>query len=241
MDELFDSTFGSYDEELCMVIFMKVKGLLIIICLLLGLRTFAVDLKTEGLDSVYVQTIVERAQKITDQLSLEDATKALDVRNIIANRYFLLNGIHENYKKALEEAKTLSGETKQQALQHAADRRDAELYKHHFEFEADLQNYLSPTQIEMVKDGMTYGVVPKTYQAHLEMIPTLTEEEKSQILSWLKEAREFAIDADTSKDKHGWFGKYKGRINNWLSSRGYDLQKEREGWQKRIEEKEKAE
>lgn len=204
--------------------------------MLLGLRVSAVDLKTEGLDSAYVKTIVERAQKITDQLGMEDSSKALDVRNIIANRYFLLNGIHEAYKKAQEEAKKLSGEAKQQALQQAVDRRDAELYKHHFEFEADLSNYLSPAQIEMVKDGMTYGVVPKTYQAHLEMIPTLTEEEKSQILCWLKEAREFAMDADTSKDKHGWFGKYKGRINNWLSSRGYDLQKEREGWQKRIEE-----
>lgn len=208
----------------------------IIICMLLGLRVSAVDLKTEGLDSAYVKTIVERAQKITDQLGMEDSSKALDVRNIIANRYFLLNGIHEAYKKAQEEAKKLSGEAKQQALQQAVDRRDAELYKHHFEYEADLSNYLSPAQIEMVKDGMTYGVVPKTYQAHLEMIPTLTEEEKSQILCWLKEAREFAMDADTSKDKHGWFGKYKGRINNWLSSRGYDLQKEREGWQKRIEE-----
>ena len=204
--------------------------------MLLGLRVSAVDLKTEGLDSAYVKTIVERAQKITDQLGMEDSSKTLDVRNIIANRYFLLNGIHEAYKKAQEEAKKLSGEAKKQALQQAVDRRDAELYKHHFEFEADLSNYLSPAQIEMVKDGMTYGVVPKTYQAHLEMIPTLTEEEKSQILCWLKEAREFAMDADTSKDKHGWFGKYKGRINNWLSSRGYDLQKEREGWQKRIEE-----
>lgn len=204
--------------------------------MLLGLRVSAVDLKTEGLDSAYVKTIVERAQKITDQLGMEDSSKALDVRIIIANRYFLLNGIHEAYKKAQEEAKKLSGEAKKQALQQAVDRRDAELYKHHFEFETDLSNYLSPAQIEMVKDGMTYGVVPKTYQAHLEMIPTLTEEEKSQILCWLKEAREFAMDADTSKDKHGWFGKYKGRINNWLSSRGYDLQKEREGWQKRIEE-----
>ncbi len=204
--------------------------------MLLGLRVSAVDLKTEGLDSAYVKTIVERAQKITDQLGMEDSSKTLDVRNIIANRYFLLNRIHEAYKKAQEEAKKLSGEAKQQALQQAVDRRDAELYKHHFEFEADLSNYLSPAQIEMVKDGMTYGVVPKTYHAHLEMIPTLTEEEKSQILCWLKEAREFAMDADTSKDKHGWFGKYKGRINNWLSSRGYDLQKEREGWQKRIEE-----
>ncbi len=36
-------------------------------------------------------------------------------------------------------------------------------------------------------------------------------------------------------------GKYKGRINNYLSKRGYDLTKEREGWNKRIAERKKAE
>ena len=84
---------------------------------------------------------------------------------------------------------------------------------------------------------MTFNVVKVTYDATLDMIPTLTEEEKTQILVWLKEAREFAMDAESSKKKHEWFGKYKGRINNYLSKRGYDLVKEREGWYKRIEER----
>jgi hypothetical protein len=69
------------------------------------------------------------------------------------------------------------------------------------------------------------------------MIPSLTEEEKAQIMIWLKEAREFAIDAESSKKKHEMFGKYKGRINNYLTKRGYDLTKEREEWYKRIENK----
>ena len=30
-------------------------------------------------------------------------------------------------------------------------------------------------------------------------------------------------------------GKYKGRINNWLTARGYDLKSERDGWNQRIE------
>jgi hypothetical protein len=66
------------------------------------------------------------------------------------------------------------------------------------------------------------------------MIPTLKEEEEAQVLARLKEAREFAIDAENSNKKHAAFGKYKGRINNYLSKRGYDLVKEREGWYKRI-------
>jgi len=56
-------------------------------------------------------------------------------------------------------------------------------------------------------------------------------------MAWLKEARELAIDAESSKKKHEVFGKYKGRINNYLSARGYDLVKEREAWYKRLNEK----
>ena len=211
------------------------KILSLIILLSTCIYAFGVDLKTEGVDSAYLATVVGRAQKIVNVLDIKDENVALNVRNILANRYILLNTIHEAYSKAEKSAKQLTGEDKQHAIENAAAQRDAELYRHHFELEADLSNYLTPSQIETVKDELTYNVVKVTYDAHLDMIPTLTQEEKTQILAWLKEAREYAIDAGSSKDKHGWFGKYKGRINNWLSGRGYDLTKEREAWYKRIE------
>ncbi len=180
-----------------------------------------VALKTEGQDPQYVETIKGRAQKIVNTLQLNDAQKAENVRNIIANRYFLLNDIHARYDKSQQDA------------------RDAELYKHHFELASALALYLNEEQIDAVKDGMTYGRLKRDYNAQIEMIPTLTEEEKAQVLIWLKEAREFAMDASDSKGKHFWFDKYRGRTNNWLSARGYDLKKERDAWMKRIE-KQKA-
>ncbi len=178
-----------------------------------------VALDSEGRDAEYVNSIKTRSEKIVQTLALDDKNVYENVLNIVCNRYFKLNDIYRDYPDK--------------------NVRDAELYKHHFEFEADLANYLSDTQIEQVKDGMTYGVVQKTYEAHIEMIPSLSEAEKRQILNWLKEAREFAIDAENSKAKHNWFGKYKGRINNWLSKRGYNLDEERKAWYKRIEEKKK--
>lgn len=172
-------------------------------------------LDSAGRSAAYVTTIVNRSRKIVDALNITDKAKYANVLNIVCNRYFKINDIDSKYTDPTQ--------------------RDAELYKHHFEFAADLANYLDDSQVEKVKDGMTFGVVPKTYQAHLEMIPTLKDCEKLQILNWLKEAREFAIDAPDAKSKHGWFGKYKGRINNWLTRRGYDLKAEREAWYKRIE------
>lgn len=179
----------------------------------------SVPLNTEGQDSAYVETIKGRAQKIVDGLGLTDATKAESVRNIIANRYFLLNDIHAKYDKG-----------QQDALQ-------AELYKHHFELASALALYLTDEQIDAVKDGMTYGRLKRDYQAQLDMIPTLTDFEKQQVLVWLKEAREYAMDAADSKGKHFWFDKYRGRTNNWLSARGYDLKKERDAWMKRTQKK----
>jgi hypothetical protein len=67
------------------------------------------------------------------------------------------------------------------------------------------------------------------------MLPGLTEQQKAQILVWLTEAREHAMDAESSEKKHAWFGKYKGRINNYLSAAGYDMKKAGEDWQKRRE------
>ena len=180
-----------------------------------------VVLDCEGRDSTYVETIKSRAQKIVDGLQLNDKQTARNVRNIIANRYFLLNDIHSKYDK-----------TQQDALY-------AELYKHHFELASALALYLTEEQIDAVKDGMTFGRLKRDYQATQDMIPSLSEFEKKQILIWLKEAREYAMDAADSKGKHFWFDKYRGRTNNWLSARGYDLQKEREQWLQRQKEQEK--
>ncbi len=200
-----------------------------------------VVLNDDGRDSAYVENIKGRAQKIVDGLQLTDQKQARAVRNIIANRYFLLNDIHEACAKKKQYAKdSIQGKGHRQRIMESAERRrDAELYKHHFELSSALALYLTNDQIDAVKDGMTFGRLKRDYQATQDMIPTLTDFEKQQILIWLKEAREYAIDAADSKGKHFWFDKYRGRTNNWLSSRGYDLKKERDAWMKRIEDAKK--
>lgn len=195
----------------------------------------AVDLDREGRDPAYVESIVKRSQKIVDKLALKDTVVANEVTNIVANRYFKLNDIYEARDAKVKQAKeTLAGDAKQAAVKAAEDEKDAALYRSHFEYPAALSLYLDDKQTDAVKDGMTYGVVMVTYTATVDMIPTLKEEEKVQIMAWLVEAREFAIDAENSNKKHAAFGKYKGRINNYLAKRGYDLVKEREAWYERI-------
>lgn len=213
------------------------KYILISLLLLSGWMTAgAVDLNKENRDPKYVESIVNRSQKIVDKLGLTDAKVAEDVRNVIANRYFELNDIYEVRDAKVKEVKEsgLTGDAKNNALKAAENEKDAALYRSHFAFPAALSLFLDEKQVEAVKDGMTYGVVKVTYEATIDMIPSLKEEEKVQIYAWLVEAREFALDAENSNKKHAAFGKYKGRINNYLAKRGYDLKKEREEWYKRV-------
>ena len=196
----------------------------------------AVDLNKENRDPKYVESIVNRSQKIVDKLGLTDAKVAEDVCNVIANRYFELNDIYEIRDAKVKAVKEsgLTGDAKNEALKAAENEKDAALYRSHFAFPASLSLFLNEEQIEAVKDGMTYGVVKVTYEATLDMVPSLKEEEMVQIYAWLVEAREFAMDAENSNKKHAAFGKYKGRINNYLAKRGYNLTKEREEWAKRV-------
>ena len=101
---------------------------------------------------------------------------------------------------------------------------------------ARLEAELTPEQVNQVKDGMTYGVVPITFKRYRELLPDLTVEQQAEILANLLEAREYAMDAGSSDEKHAWFGKYKGRINNYLSAAGIDMKQA----EKDLAEREKA-
>ena len=202
----------------------------------------AVELDSLRRDPAYVKTIVERSAKITDKLNFASEADKVAVTTVVANRYFQLNDIYERRDSLLQVLKadtSLSKEERAQRTKTILDEKDAALYRTHFAFPAALSLYLSEDQITAVKDGMTFGVVKVTYDSTLDMIPSLKEDEKAQILAWLIEAREYAIDAESSNKKHEVFGKYKGRINNYLSKRGYNLVKEREAWYQRMKEREK--
>lgn len=203
----------------------------------------AVELDSLKRDPKYVETIVARSKKIVDNLKIKDEAVKTNVLNIVCNKYFSLNDIYTKRDTAINQAKRsdLPKEVINAAIISAKNETESALYRSHFAFAADLSLFIKDKQIEAIKDGMTFGVVKVTYDSTLDMIPSLTKEEKAQILAWLKEAREFAVDAESANKKHEAFGKYKGRINNYLSKRGYDLVKERQEWYKRIEARKKKE
>ena len=191
---------------------------------------------TEERESAYMQTITERSQKIVQTLGIADTTVSRKVCEIIIEQYRNLNAIHTQKDNLLKSAANPDKSLEKELNEKAGNEAFARLYLLHFDYISKLMYYLDESQLEKVKDGMTYSILQVTYRGYCDMIPDLTGEQKKQIMVWLREARELAMDAGSAEEKHKWFGKYKGRINNYLTREGYDLKKEGEDWNKRIKE-----
>lgn len=193
-------------------------------------------------DPEYMKVTNERATKIVEKLTLNDKQKETVVTNIIAQQFRDLSKIHDERDAEIKKVKEDTGLAKEKQnkkidkLKAEADKSIARLHKAYLK---KLGTQLNESKITEVKDGMTYGVLPITVAGYNDMLPNLTEAQKRYIYDALVEAREHAMDGGSSKEKHGWFGKYKGRINNYLSKEGYDLNKESADWHKRVEEREK--
>lgn len=218
-------------KRLFLVMVLLVNGLMV---------AHAQKSSTSAEQDNYKQVITKRAEKIVDVLNIPDSAKFKRVRDIIVDQYGNLSAIHDTRNTQVAEIKKQSADDKAAANEKIAgidSNVDHQLNTLHSAYLSKLGHELTTAQIDQVKDQMTYKVLPLTYNAYLDELPTLTDAQKVQIKAWLVEAREHAIDAESSEKKHAWFGKYKGRINNYLSAQGYDMKKAGEEWQKRIKEK----
>jgi hypothetical protein len=190
----------------------------------------------------YIKVTNGRATKIVEKIALGNKEKEAAVTNIIAQQFRDLSKIQDERDAEIAKVKagTLSKEQQNSAIDKLKADADKSIDKLHKAYLKKLGKQLNQAKITEVKDGMTYGVLPITVAGYNDMLPNLTEAQKKYIYDALVEAREHAMDGGSSKEKHAWFGKYKGRINNYLSKQGYDLNKESTDWHKRLEEREKA-
>lgn len=170
----------------------------------------------------YTKKITERADNIVAEVKA-DAKHNAEFKATLTEQYRALDAwqrTHEDKLKTLK--KEAAGQEKDVASKASATIRDimAERKKLHDAFIARLTSFLSAEQLELVKDLMTYKKVAVTFNAYCSMYPSLNDEQKAKILGMLKEAREEAMDGGSADEKSAIFGKYKGRINNFLSKEG---------------------
>jgi len=216
------------------------KKVLVVLTLMIvsSKMLWAQDVQTkEQKEANYTKMITDRAAKIVTSLDISDVETSIKVRDIISKQYRDLSEIHDLRKEKLKIAKEKAKEDKEKSeaeVKQAESEAELAMNKLHKKYLKNLSKKLSDSQVEKVKDGMTYGVLPITYKGYQEMLPNLNEAQKTQILAYLTEAREHAMDAESSEKKHAWFGKYKGKINNYLSAAGIDMKKAGLEWELRI-------
>jgi hypothetical protein len=168
--------------------------------------------------------LVQRSAKLVDALQLADPAQAERVTLLLARNYAALSVIHDRRDNGLTLAQSIADEAERaKKTQGINDTATARMAHQTAAFLGQLAAELTPAQIDAIKDGLTYHVAPNTLLVYREMLPGLTPEQGRQLHAWLYEAREHAISAGSSDEKHGWFGKYKGRINNYLAKAGIDM------------------
>lgn len=184
-------------------------------------------LNTRNLPADAVTEAQQNAAKVLDKLSLTNDSIRKNIQTVIANRYLELREIHHNYdeRNKVIEATSLSKEKKAEELERSYYQYNSDLYRSRFDYVAWLHFYLNQEQVETVKDAMTYNLFHVRYDDFLDLLPNLKEAEKNRVYHWLIEAREFSMDFETARKMRQMFTKYRGRINNYLASRGYDLRK----------------
>jgi hypothetical protein len=234
-----EGTFGSSKIFILLSRTAFLKNL--ITCIFLS--TSFIVANAQQTDADFKKILHDRSVKIINTLGLTDSGKYSKVVDIVAGQYFDLNKIHDKTKESVAAIRSLqlSNEEAISRTKKEEEKKATQLSELHKGFITQLQKNLSDDQVEKIKDGMTYRVMPITYTAYSEMILNLTPVQKEKIYNWLKEARELAMDEGSSDDKHKVFGKFKGRINNYLSAEGYDMKKEEKAWLERLKEKKQKE
>ena len=217
--------------------FSAVRSFVLLAIVLCNLQTKAQQINAIPVDTAYQKVLADRTAKIVNTLDIKDAVLYKKVQQQLTTQYIQLNAIQDNNKSAVAaiKAQQLEKAAADAAVKNEEEKKATALKQLHENFIAQLKTTLNEVQIEKVKNGMTYSILPVTWTAYLEMIPRLTPEQKDKMYAWLVEARELAMDEGRSDKKHAVFGKYKGRINNYLSAAGYDMKKEGEDWAKRIQ------
>lgn len=163
----------------------------------------------EASEAAYTQTIEKRVADILTVLELKEPAKIKNVHHTLIAQYRTLNDWHNTNDARRKAAKGDEAEPFRTSLKAI-----------HEKFIAALADELTPEQVEKIKDKMTYGKVQFTFTGYLNEYPNLSDQHRQRVLELLKEAREEAMDGGSSDEKSAIFNRYKGKINNYLSSQG---------------------
>lgn len=181
-------------------------------------------LTPEDKELFYTQVIEGRVETIMKALGLKDDAKAARVHDAIILQYRSLKLRDAAIAAKLKESGDAAGSTR------PAITRSMSKPLHDW-FVSVLALELTPGQVDMVKDHMTYNKVKVTFTAYCDIVPNLTDKDKAKIMELLQAAREEAMDGGSATEKSDVFQKFKDQINEHLNANGHDVAKAYKDWE----------
>jgi hypothetical protein len=163
----------------------------------------------------------KKAAEWTDALNLNDASKKERVTNAIAVHLKTIRDWHNEHPFTTVPAginpatgNRLS-DLDRQVIANSAMPKSV-----HDSLMNVLKRELTPEQVETVLDKYTVGKVAFTLKGYQAIVPDLKPEEETQILTYLKQAREQAIDYKNMNQISAIFEIYKTKCEQYLNSNG---------------------
>jgi hypothetical protein len=185
--------------------------------------------------------IDKRAAEFVSVLNLNDAAKEARVKSVIATHLIAIRNWHNEHPASTvpEGINPVTG-SRLSELDRSIIADSAMPSTVHQGLMEGLKNELTPEQIEIVLDKYTIGKVEFTMRGYKAIVPDLTADEEAKILSFMKQAREQAIDYKNMKQISAIFEIYKTKSEQFLNNNGRNWRMLYSAYTKKIKEEKAA-
>ncbi|WP_431291614.1 DUF3826 domain-containing protein [Pedobacter sp. P26] len=212
------------------------KSLLTITLLISSVSAFS-----QTKDVVVPEDILTKAKEWVATLNLTDAAKKTIVENVIAVHLTTVKDWHNDHPSSTvpDGINPVTG-NKLNDLDKQIIADSAMPSTVHQALMDGLNKNLSPQQVEAVLDKYTIGKVDFTMKGYKAIVPDLTADEEAKILSFLKQAREQAVDYKNMKEISAIFEIYKTKSEQLLNNNGRSWRALYSAYTKKIKEEKAA-
>lgn len=195
--------------------------------LLLGsslLPTFA----SAAVDEATQKRADGKATRLLGSLKLEDTAKADRAKGLLTGWYLTLWAWHQENDPQLKELWTQWNQARAvvpkdefpaEVIAHRIDDVYASLKPAYHAFIEKLSAELTPDQIDALKETWSRSPGKKrTYNAYLEIVPDLNDEQKKVILDRMDRAREDAMLTDSDKEIVAIYKRHKVKVEAYVGT-----------------------
>ncbi|GIW75126.1 MAG: hypothetical protein KatS3mg104_0189 [Phycisphaerae bacterium] len=159
-------------------------------------------------EAAYEASIQRRVNETIQEMQLNDPAKEQQVREQFLQTYRDLRAWHkahyDHYKQVKAEFEKL----------------DKQLRSIPQNFIKQMRSILTPEQVEMIQERMVGGRYRHNVGGLNAEYPDLPEGVRSYAMDMWAEARDIAMALPEGKDKTQVFERYKGKVNNYIASKG---------------------